>query len=158
VAASRRLRVIGVAEYVDIPAWNVRALAAKVDTGARTSALHVENVEELGRRRVRFDVRLNRKLPREHVRVEATISRRGRVRSTNGVVKPRLFVEVNVSIGGVRRKIEVGLVDRRNMIYRMLLGRSALARVFLVDPSRRFVLEKSRSASASARREAADAC
>lgn len=157
MASSRRLRVIGVAEYVDIPAWNVRALAAKVDTGARTSALHVENVEELGRRRVRFDVRLNRRLPRQHVRVEATIVRRGRVRSTNGVVKPRLFVEVNVSIGGVRRKIELGLVDRRNMIYRMLLGRSALAGVFLVDPGRRFVLHKSRG-TGSPRGEAADAC
>lgn len=150
--------MIGVAEYVDIPAWNVRALAAKVDTGARTSALHVENVEELGRRRVRFDVRLNRRLPREHVRVEATILRRGRVRSTSGVVKPRLFVAVNVSIGGVRRKIEVGLVDRRTMIYRMLLGRSALAGVFLVDPGRRFLLAKSRGSSSSTRREAADAC
>ena len=157
MASSRRLRVIGVAEYVDIPAWNVRALAAKVDTGARTSALHVENVEELGRRRVRFDVRLNRRLPREHVRVEATIVRRGRVRSTSGVVKPRLFVEVNVSIGGVRRKIELGLVDRRNMIYRMLLGRSALAGVFLVDPGRRFVLDKART-TGSPRREAADVC
>lgn len=157
MATPRRLRVIGVAEYVDIPAWNVRALAAKVDTGARTSALHVENVEELGRRRVRFDVRLNRKLPRERVRVEATILRRGRVRSTSGVVKPRLFVEVNVSIGGVRRKIELGLVDRRSMIYRMLLGRSALSGVFLVDPSRRFVLDKPRGAG-SARREEADAC
>jgi hypothetical protein len=137
---SRRPKLIGAAEYVDIPAWKVHALAAKVDTGARTSALHVENVEELGGGRVRFDVRLNRRLPKESVRVEATISRRGRVRSTSGVVRPRLFVHAVIRVGGIRRRIELGLVDRSRMIFRMLLGRSALEGVFLIDPGRRFLL------------------
>ena len=143
---ARRPLVIGAAEFVDIPAWGVRGLPAKVDTGARTSALHVENVRELPRGRVRFDVRLHRRLPERRVTVEAAIQRRGRVRSTSGKSEPRLFVTVGIHVGTVRRRVELGLVDRKNMIYRMLLGRSALAGVFLVDAARRFLLTRERAA------------
>jgi hypothetical protein len=141
---ARRLLVIGAAEFVDIPGWNVRGLPAKVDTGARTSALHVENVRELPRGRVRFDVRLHRRLPERRVTVEASIQRRGRVRSTSGDAEPRLFVAASIHVGPVRRRIELGLVDRKNMIYRMLLGRSALSGAFLVDAGKRFVLTRER--------------
>jgi hypothetical protein len=137
--------VIGAAEFVDIPAWGVRGLAAKVDTGARTSALHVENVRVLPRGRVRFDVRLHRRLPEKRVTVEAAVRRRGRVRSTNGDAEPRLFVAVGIHVGPVRKRVELGLVDRKNMIYRMLLGRSALSGTFLVDAGRRFVLTRGRA-------------
>jgi hypothetical protein len=153
----RRPFVIGAAEFVDIPAWGIRGLAAKVDTGARTSALHVENVRELARGRVRFDVRLHRRLPDRRVTVEAAIHRRGRVRSTSGHAEPRLFVAALVHIGPVRQRVELGLVDRKNMIYRMLLGRSALSGSFLVDAGRRFVLARSRSALARVE-ESAEPC
>jgi len=145
----RRLRVIGAAEFVDIPAWGVRGLAAKVDTGARTSALHVENVQELGRGRVRFDVRLHRRLPERRISVEAVIRRRGRVRSSFGQIEPRLFVTVVLHIGPVRKRVELGLVDRKHMLYRMLLGRSALTASFLVDPGKRFLLTREVPSSAS---------
>jgi len=52
--------VIGWTEYVELPDWGVKRLRAKVDTGARSSALHVENIEELPRGRVRFDIVLHR--------------------------------------------------------------------------------------------------
>ena len=51
---------IGWNEFVDIPEWGIKGLRAKVDTGARSSALHVENIERLSRDRVRFDVVLHR--------------------------------------------------------------------------------------------------
>jgi hypothetical protein len=153
----RRPLVIGAAEFVDIPAWGVRGLAAKVDTGARTSALHVENVRELPRGRVRFDVRLHRRLPERRVTVEAAIHRRGRVRSTSGDAEPRLFVAVGIHVGPVRKRVELGLVDRKNMIYRMLLGRSALSGSFLVDSGRRFLLSRSRPVMPRAE-EASDPC
>ena len=138
-ARSARDRVlIGAVEAVDIPAWGVRGLPAKVDTGARTSALHVERVEELAGGRVRFDVRLHPNDP-GCVRVNAVVRRRGRVRVASGAEKPRLFVVARVRLGDTTRSIEIGLVDRRRMLYRMLLGRSALAG-FLIDPSQRFVL------------------
>ncbi|HEX2875675.1 MAG TPA: RimK/LysX family protein [Polyangiaceae bacterium] len=134
------LRIIGVAEYVDFPDWGVKSLRARVDTGARTSALHVENVRLLAGSRVRFDVRLRRDDPSARVTVETKLSRRAPVRSSTGQTEARLFVKAHVRLGGREQQIEVGLVDRRHMLYRMLLGRSALERKFLVDVSRRYAL------------------
>lgn len=136
--------MIGLAEYVDIPSWRISGLRAKVDTGARSSALHVENLQDLGDGRVRFDVRLHRLNPDLRVTVEAPIVRRARVRASSGHSAVRAFVAVSVCIGPVRQKIELGLVDRANMLYRMLLGRTALAPQFIVDPSRRYVLTRAR--------------
>lgn len=138
--------VVGWAEYVDIPAWNVTRLRAKMDTGARSSALHVENVEELGHGRVRFDVRLHRKKLDRRVTVEVPIKRRGRVRPTSGVAEPRIFVSAVVRIGPVAEEVELGLVCRKHMIFRMLIGRSALSHRFLVDVGKRYLLGRQRRA------------
>jgi hypothetical protein len=143
--------VIGLAEYVDIPSWRIRGLRAKVDTGARSSALHVENLRELSRGRVSFDVRLHRLHSDRRVTVEAKVVRRARVRASTGVASTRIFVAVTVRIGTVVQEIELGLVDRANMLYRMLLGRMALSRHFLVDPSSRYLLTHARRRPARAR-------
>jgi hypothetical protein len=137
--------VIGVTEYVDIPAWRILRLRAKIDTGARSSALHVENIRELGGGRVRFDVRLSRSESDRRVTVESLIARRGQVRPSSGEPEQRIFVAVKVRIGPVEREIELSLVDRGRMIFRMLIGRRALAHAFLVDPGRRYVLYKPNS-------------
>lgn len=139
--------VVGYAELVDIPDWNIRRLRAKVDTGARTSALHVENVEELPHGRVRFDVRLHRKKVDRRVTVEAPVVRRARVRASSGVAESRIFVRALVQIGPVAEEVELSLVSRERMLFRMLLGRSALARRFLVDASRSYVLSKDKRRS-----------
>jgi hypothetical protein len=140
VKAPDRRRTIGVAEYVDFPTWGIRKLSARVDTGAETSALHVENVREVGVARVRFDVRLRRRDLDARVTVEAKVSRRAIVRSSTGQRDVRLFVQAQVRVGDRELRIEVGLVDRRHMLYRMLLGRSALAQGFLVDVTKRYAL------------------
>jgi hypothetical protein len=134
--------IIGVTEYVDIPEWRIARLRAKIDTGARSSALHVENIRELASGRVRFDVRLSRSQSERRVTVEAKVARRGRVRASNGEVETRIFVLVGLRIGPVEREVELSLVDRGRMIFRMLIGRRALAHAFLVDPSRRYILNK----------------
>jgi hypothetical protein len=134
--------IIGATEYVDIPAWRILRLRAKIDTGARSSALHVENIRELGAGRVRFDVRLSRNESDRRVTVEAHIARRGQVRPSSGEPEERIFVAVKVRIGPVEREIELSLVDRGRMIFRMLIGRRALAHAFLVDPGRRYLLHK----------------
>ena len=139
VARPRRL-LIGLAEYVDLPDWRVLRLRAKVDTGARSSALHVDNLRELPRDRVRFDVRLHRRHPERTVTVEAKVTRRTRVRSTSGVSELRIFVETRIRVGSTTFTAELGLVDRQRMIYRMLLGRTALGARFYVDASRRYLL------------------
>ncbi len=136
----RLVVLIGWNEYVDIPAWGIRGLRAKVDTGARSSALHVDDVRELPHGRVCFDVVLHREKRDRRIHVETAIRRRGRVRSSDGRYSERIFVSVPVRIGPVEREIELSLVDRQRMIFRMLLGRTALAGHFLIDPSRQQLL------------------
>jgi hypothetical protein len=131
--AKRRI-VLGCVEPVDIPSFGLFGVDARVDTGALTSALHVENLEELAGGRVRFDVRPARARDKKLCHV-VTVARRGKVRASTGVLTSRVFVTARVQIGPVLRRVEVGLVDRRHMEYRMLLGRSALAGYFVVDPA-----------------------
>ncbi|HEX5097968.1 MAG TPA: RimK/LysX family protein [Polyangiaceae bacterium] len=133
-------RLIGVLERVDIPAWGARGIHARVDTGARTSALHVEALTELGAGRVRFELARGGTDGKRRPPIEATVLRRGRVRSTSGKLESRVFVTARVVLGGAEHRIELGLVDRRHMQNPMLLGRSAIAGRFLVDPGRRYLL------------------
>ena len=134
--------VVGWNEFVDLPDWGIRRLGAKVDTGAQTSALHVENIEPIGRGRIRFDVVVHREKRDRHFPVTARVVRRSRVRSSNGDYDVRYFVETSIRIGPVEKTIEVSLVDRGKMAHRMLLGRSALRGDFVVDVSRRHLLDK----------------
>ena len=136
------LVLIGWTEYVDLPDWHIRRLRAKVDTGARSSALHVENIRELKRGIVRFDVVLHRRERDRRVHVRAHVKRRARVRSSNGEMSERLFVETTLRLGSVEKTIEVGLVDRAKMIHRMLLGREALSGPFLIDVDHRMLHSK----------------
>lgn len=107
-----------------------------MDTGAKTSALHVENVVELGKGMVRFDIVRNRESSRiKHI--ETKIKRRGRVRSSNGQYAVRIFVETEIIFAGLRHRIELSLVDRASLIHRLLLGRTALTEV-LVDVNGRY--------------------
>ena len=136
--------VIGTVEQVDLPDWGIESLPAKIDTGARSSALHVENIEELGDGRVRFDVRLHRKKRTKRVHVTADIVRQARVRPSSGHSELRYFVKTTVRIGPVEREVELSLVDRERMLFRMLLGRTSVAGDFLIDAGGRHLLTKPR--------------
>jgi hypothetical protein len=132
-------RVIGYLERVAFPRWGAGTLTAKMDTGADTSALHVDELERVGSTRVSFRV------PWEHGAdvhpVLARIVRLGWVRSSNGDEEERIFVRTAVTLAGVSRTIEVGLCDRSRMQQRILLGRSALEGVYLIDPARTHLTE-----------------
>ncbi len=129
----RPVAIIGWNEYVDLPEWGIRGLRAKIDTGARSSALHVENLQEQPDGRVRFDVVTERDGPRALKRITAKVTRRARVRSSTGHPRRRIFVTTTVRVGSMDRSVEMSLVDRERMVYRMLIGRSALGGRFLVD-------------------------
>jgi hypothetical protein len=147
--SDHQLAVVGRAEYIALPHWGIKRLRAKVDTGACNSALHVENIAELEDGRVRFDVLLNRKTGRR-VSVEAKIARQALVRPSSGIAQKRIFVRTKIKLGGVIRSVEISLVDRRNMLFRMLLGRSALENRFLVDVGQRYLWDpRNRSARAN---------
>lgn len=135
--------IIGWREHVGLPAWGVSAIMAKIDTGARTSAIHVDNIRELPGGRVTFDVIMSRKIPQRCVPVTAWISRVTYVRTSIGLKQRRYVVSTEVQIGPLLKEIELSLVCRKHMICRMLLGRSALGDEFLVDVSRRYLFNNS---------------
>lgn len=142
--------VIGWRERVDLPAWGVTRLLAKADSGARSSAVHAENIAELPRERVAFEVVYSRAHPEHRQRVECDIARRVRVRSSSGHADERLVVRTELVIGPFRREVELTLVSRELMSCRMLIGRTALDGL-LVDPSRTYLLTRSPHAGPGAR-------
>jgi len=134
--------IVGWTEHIDLPEWGIVRLKAKVDTGARTSALHVENLMHHEDGTITFDVILHRRKRnvRRHVRTVAL--RKARVRSSSGDHSDRCFVRTRIRIGYIEREIELSLVSRRAMLFRMLLGRKALEHDFWVDVSRRNLLTR----------------
>lgn len=132
---------IGWLEQIDLPEWGVYGLVAKIDTGARTSAIHVENIELLENEgELKFDVVLTRKKPIETVHVRTSHVRQTVVKSSSGVRQTRYVVETLVRMGNVEKRIEITLVSRRRMIRRMLIGRTALEGTFVVDVSQTHLL------------------
>jgi len=132
--------VIGSKEYIDFPDWHIRRIRARVDTGAKTCALHVENIEVLPKNHLRFTVVLRHNHPQNRIKIKAAYHRKGHVRSSSGKSTSRYFVWANVRIGQVKRKVEVNLIDRSKMRYRMLIGRSALDKWFIVDVAHSYLL------------------
>jgi hypothetical protein len=128
--------IVGWRERIDIPEWGVRRIRAKLDTGARTSAIHVTHFEAAGPDRVRFEVVTRERPQRRTVRVEAALLRWSSVRPSTGDLQQRPVVLVEIRIGAIRRSIELSLVPRDGMLCRMLVGRTALAGL-LVDPAAR---------------------
>ncbi len=121
---------------MDFEEWGIERVRAKVDTGARTSALHVENLQMLRDRQARFQVILSRKHAHRRVWVTAPVLKWARVRSSTGQYTLRCFVKTRVRIGPLSKEITLSLISRGDMAFRMLLGREALEKDFVVDVSR----------------------
>jgi len=137
--AARKFQVIGWKETIDLPEWGIEAIVAKSDTGARRSALDVENILELPGKKVQFDIVIDRKDRSRTRRVVADIDHQRRVRSSNGESHERYFVRTRVLVHGREKEIEFSLVSRASMVCRVLLGRKALEGDFLVDSSKKHV-------------------
>ncbi|MBL8064727.1 MAG: ATP-dependent zinc protease [Chthonomonadaceae bacterium] len=125
--------VIGWREVVALPDWGIDKLRAKVDTGARTSAIHVENLVEMPDGEIEFDVVMDRRHAHKHVKVRAKVKRKSHVKSSNGETLLRYFVSTSIELAGIKKEVEISLVNRDNMKVRMLVGRTALGEDFLVD-------------------------
>jgi hypothetical protein len=118
--------IAGWRERVDLPAWGLRGVRAKLDTGARTSAIDVATIEHLDDGRIRFEVvgRHKPKADHEVGRGDARAHERGQAeprREAGAVV-----CVTPIRIGAIETEIELSLVCRKNMLCRMLLGRTAL--------------------------------
>ena len=140
---------VGWVERVSLPDLGLEMMA-KIDTGARTSALHVT--------RMRTITGLGPDSPRRPL-LELTIPRRGKRLRTDLVVRVRVHdfvqikdssgrserrpvIETTLRLGDVKRKVRVTLTDRGDMTYPMLIGRTALGAGILIDPSRRHLLDR----------------
>ena len=125
--------IIGWREVVSLPEWNVSGLLAKSDTGAAGSALDARKIEELPDGRIRFEVVLDRNAKPTTRTVETDVVGRTKVKSSNGTVQQRFKVRTTLRIGSVEKEVDFTLVNRKRMLCRVLLGRSALGHDFLVD-------------------------
>lgn len=131
---------VGWEEWVSLPDLGLPAMRAKVDTGARTSALHAFDIEPFGPEdapRVRFGIH---PIPgRDDVSIpcSAQVLDRREVTLSNGEMELRYVIGTVISVGGRTWPIEVTLTDRGSMAYRMLLGRQALAEDIVVVPGER---------------------
>ncbi len=140
MTSSPSLPTIGWKERVDFPDWGLRGVRAKIDTGARTSVVDVATIEELDDGRLRFEVVVRAKPTRKTRWVEATPARSSVVKPSSGEPQERHVVTTRIRVGPFEQEIELSLVCRQNMLCRMLLGRTALAGHFVVDPSQAFLL------------------
>lgn len=134
--------VTGWREWVAIPDLGVPWIKAKVDTGARSSAIHAFDIEEfwdLPTPAVRFAIHPWQRTDDDVVTVTRPILDRRTVRSSSGHAEERLAVGVGVRLAGRLIPVALTLATRDQMDFRMLIGREALEQGFLVDPARSYV-------------------
>lgn len=130
--------VLGWQEWLALPGLGLPAIKAKVDTGARTSALHASVIEPFGpaaNPRVRFLIQPDPDTPSLDITCSAKVIDRRNVTSSNGETELRYVISTDVVMGGRKWPIEVTLTNRENMSYRMLLGRSSISDDMIVDPN-----------------------
>ncbi|QTX03467.1 ATP-dependent zinc protease family protein [Agromyces archimandritae] len=131
--------VAGWREWVSLPDAGVPWIKAKLDTGARSSALHAFDIEEAAGGRVRFSIHPWQDSDADAVELELPVLGRRSVRSSSGHVAERVVVRLSVVLLGRAVDAEVTLTNRDEMGFRMLIGREALRQGFLVDPGASFL-------------------
>jgi len=137
--------VIGWREWLSLPELGVQRIKAKIDTGARTSALHAFDVEVFsrgGRKFVRFSVHPEQRNDRKQIEAEAALLEWREVKDSSGNVSQRPVIMTMIKVGPLMWPVEVTLTNRDEMGFRMLLGRQAIRGHLLVDAGRSFMIGK----------------
>ncbi len=137
-----QLPIIGWREQLALPDLGIPEVKAKIDTGARSSALHafdVETFERDGKPMVRFKVHPYQRDAQRTVTAEAELIDQRQVRNSGGQAQVRPVIETTVELNGYTFPIELTLTNRDAMGFRMLLGRQAVRRRFLVDAGKSFL-------------------
>ncbi len=135
------LPVIGWREWVGLPDLGIKSIKVKVDTGARSSSLHVFDLQPFEREGVtwvRFQVHPVQRSSDEVVDVEARVLEFRSVRSSSGKAARRPVIVTRVALLGLTWPVELTLASRDKMGFRMLLGREAFRQRFLVDAGKSY--------------------
>lgn len=143
----KKLPVIGWREWVSLPELGIHFIKAKTDTGARTSALHafaLKPFKENGKDRIQFEIHPIQNDTTTVISCTADIIDKRIVTDSGGHEEERYVIQTPVIIGDHTWPIEITLTERDSMLFRMLLGRSAIRRRFLVNPGRSFITTKNK--------------
>ncbi|EWH12097.1 transglutaminase [Catenovulum agarivorans DS-2] len=134
--------LIGALEIANLPELGISDLKIRVDTGAQTSSLHVDNIRTVkknGKPWVKFDIHPNLYNVDEVIRTEAKLKDVRWIKSSNGSRQQRYVIETLFQIGQREWPIQITLTDRSDMTYLMLFGREGMGSHVLVDPSQTFI-------------------
>ncbi len=136
--------LIGWKEYVALPELGLPVLKAKIDSGARTSSLHVaalRTVAVLPGEEADLEIVLTPDRRRPENRVTARVRQLARIRVTDsgGHQEVRPVIETLLVLGPVEKRIRITLTDRSTLLFRMILGRKALEGDFVVDVARKYL-------------------
>lgn len=135
--------LVGALEECDLPELDIFSLNMRVDTGAKTSSLHVDNIEteELdGETWVSFDIHPDIHNVERVVRRRARVKEERTIKSSNASKTRRLVIDTTIRMADRSWLIEVTLTDRSGMTYLMLLGREAMLGRIIVDPEQEYLL------------------
>jgi hypothetical protein len=143
IKKKKGLDSIGWREWVSFPELQVETIKAKIDTGARTSALHVSNIKIMRRtNKVSFTIHPAQKHWEPVIYATAVMIGERWVKSSNGESNLRPVIETKLKIAKEVFTIELTLVNRDLMGFRLLLGRSAMKKRYLVNSGKSFLISK----------------
>lgn len=134
--------IVGWREWVTLPTLGIEWIKAKMDTGARTSAIDAENIREFsngGAPHVAFAMNPHQRKLLPAIECIAPIVDERQVTSSSGHRQRRYVIEIDVQLSGQTWPIEVSLAERSNLDFRMLLGRAAIRERYIVDPAESFL-------------------
>lgn len=146
---------LGWREWIALPEQGVPWIKTKVDTGARTSSIHAFGLEAFDRNDtpwVRFEIHPWQRSTSDAVTAELPVHDRRLVRPSSGEEEERYVVLMPITVAGLTVPAEITLSQRDAMGFRMLLGRQAMRRRFLVDPGRSYLGGKPPKAARQANR------
>ena len=139
VKKKREKKVVGWKEQVALPDLKIKSVIAKIDTGANLATIDADDIKFVTRKDVKY-VKFTVKKRNNTVRkTSAPLAGFKRIRSSNGDVEKRPYVKTDILMDGITKNIELTLTDRGPMDYTMLIGRKALGRRWIVNPSISFM-------------------
>lgn len=137
--------IIGWREWVALPGLSVDQIKCKVDTGAKTSALHtffIEPFQKKNKEHIRFGLHPLQRSKDKEIICTCKIEDRRIVTDSGGHREQRYVIKTPIKLGSHIWNAEFTLTDRENMLFRMLLGREAIKNRFIVNPARSYLIGK----------------